>query len=272
MDEYGFAARLAWILKAETLSNGRLAADIEVDKSLVGRWVVGKVAPSAYNLGRLTQYLARRIDGFSLLDWELPRADFEARVARPGTAATVARPPLLCPDESIAETRIWAARYAGIWRTWRLTSAGDVDYLREHMRFTADDDRLDVRVASDRIEMTGYGRVFRHQLLLWTIEPVYGSVAFVLFNGLVRPSDRRIGGILSSAAFDQARTPFAEPIIAEHLVDADWDECRRLPTNVDRHDVPADIQIALAVDAGPSAFAAGIGAMILRFGPDRHRR
>ena len=64
----GFTARLELILKALSLTRGRLAAELGVDKSLVGRWVSGAVKPSALNLERLTAFVARRQPGFTLLD------------------------------------------------------------------------------------------------------------------------------------------------------------------------------------------------------------
>eukprot|EP01035_Chromulina_nebulosa_P002274 gene2273-biopygen1935 len=48
-----FAERLRLVLKALSISGGRLAADACVDKSLVSRWCSGAVTPSEHNLARL---------------------------------------------------------------------------------------------------------------------------------------------------------------------------------------------------------------------------
>ena len=66
-----FGAKLDLVLKALSMSRGRLAAELRVDKSLVGRWVAGSVTPSAHNLANLTLLIAAKCDGFSMLDWEL---------------------------------------------------------------------------------------------------------------------------------------------------------------------------------------------------------
>jgi DNA-binding transcriptional regulator YiaG len=42
-----FSAKLSLVLKVFSMSRGRLAADLGIDKSVVGRWVTGAVKPSA---------------------------------------------------------------------------------------------------------------------------------------------------------------------------------------------------------------------------------
>ena len=78
------ALNFALVLKGLTISNGRFAADLAVDKSLVGRWIAGTVTPSAYNRERLTRLIAERLPGFSLLDWDRPLADLAGVVDRRG--------------------------------------------------------------------------------------------------------------------------------------------------------------------------------------------
>src|ERR1700733_85997 len=75
-----FGAKLNLVLKAFSLSRGRLAAELKVDKSLVGRWAAGTVTPSAHNLAGLTGLIAKRLPGFSLLDWDLGIAGLAERL------------------------------------------------------------------------------------------------------------------------------------------------------------------------------------------------
>mgnify|MGYP000007444798 CR=1 FL=1 len=51
-----------WLIHYQITPRGRLAADLGVDKSVVGRWATGAVRPSDHNLSRLTA-LARRAGG-----------------------------------------------------------------------------------------------------------------------------------------------------------------------------------------------------------------
>src|ERR1700751_5269963 len=70
-----FAAKFALVLKALSISRGRLAADLGVDKSVVGRWVTGAVKPSSHNLSSLTALIAGGVRGFKMLDWDRSFAD-----------------------------------------------------------------------------------------------------------------------------------------------------------------------------------------------------
>ena len=49
-----FSEKLSFVLKALSLSRGALASELNVDKSLVGRWARGSVTPSRQNLARLS--------------------------------------------------------------------------------------------------------------------------------------------------------------------------------------------------------------------------
>ena len=63
-----FSTKLDLVLKALSMSRGRLAADLGVDKSLVGRWASGAVTPSAHNLENLTRLVASRRSASLVLD------------------------------------------------------------------------------------------------------------------------------------------------------------------------------------------------------------
>ncbi len=125
-----FAARLGLVMKALSISGGRLAADVGVDKSLVSRWCSGSVTPSAHNLTRITQAIAARHPGFTMLDWELDlpalAARFGVAVPAAATSATDAIPSAFAEwlsiptlrDAALAGASLHAA-LAGIWRTTR---------------------------------------------------------------------------------------------------------------------------------------------------------
>lgn len=56
-----FSEKLGLVLKSLSMSRGRLASELGVDKSLVGRWVSGTVTPSSHNLKNLTRLLMSRL-------------------------------------------------------------------------------------------------------------------------------------------------------------------------------------------------------------------
>lgn len=87
----GIAAKLELILKALSITRGRAAAEIGVDKPLMGRWVSGTVHPSARNLERLTVWIAGYHEGFSLLDWDVDIATLAKRFGVPAPTVMRAR-------------------------------------------------------------------------------------------------------------------------------------------------------------------------------------
>ena len=58
------------VQRIDAHDDGRMAAELGIDKSIVGRWARGAVQPSADNLARLTALLGDRVAGFTILDWE----------------------------------------------------------------------------------------------------------------------------------------------------------------------------------------------------------
>src|SRR5215472_7657504 len=92
-----FGKKLELALKRLSMSRARLAADLGVDKSVVGRWVTGAVRPSGHNLSRLSALIAGRIPGFSALDWDRDLAGFAEALGADPDAVPAARkgPPSL---------------------------------------------------------------------------------------------------------------------------------------------------------------------------------
>jgi transcriptional regulator with XRE-family HTH domain len=68
--ENAFSVKLNLTLKALSMNRSRLATELGVDKSIVGRWARGAVKPSPESLARLTEFVAERAPGFTALDWE----------------------------------------------------------------------------------------------------------------------------------------------------------------------------------------------------------
>src|ERR1043165_8583248 len=123
-DDREFATRLAYVMKALSLSQGRLSAALGVDKSVVSRWGSGARRPAANNLAALTTLVAERAPGFSMHDWDLAP---EALARRLGAGAATALPDipqnlrewLSWPQVSTISPDAMAAAKAveGIWRS-----------------------------------------------------------------------------------------------------------------------------------------------------------
>ncbi|WP_158818519.1 helix-turn-helix domain-containing protein [Methylocapsa sp. S129] len=77
------SAKLDFALKRANMSKGRLAAEAGVDKSAVGRWARGVVAPSEHNLASVTRILARKFSSFNLTSWHMPMEAFVLSLGGP---------------------------------------------------------------------------------------------------------------------------------------------------------------------------------------------
>ncbi len=89
-----FAERLDLALKALNLSCTQLAAQVGVDKSLISRWMSGRMRPTGYNLARISEVLARAKPGFNTLYWTRPRPEFDAMFWITGSEGAARHEPL----------------------------------------------------------------------------------------------------------------------------------------------------------------------------------
>lgn len=116
-----FAEKLRLAMGRANLSRAQLAQAVAVDKTVVGRWLNGVLAPSDHSLSALTAVLAKHLPQFDRVAWESPVADFARRlgVERPAPAATVtAESSVELPRalQTTASTRAFAEeRYAALW-------------------------------------------------------------------------------------------------------------------------------------------------------------
>ncbi|HEX2593636.1 MAG TPA: helix-turn-helix transcriptional regulator [Rhizomicrobium sp.] len=84
----GFAARLDLALKALNVSRVQFAAMVGVDKSLVSRWLSSQVTPTAHNLARISDALAKVKPGFNTMQWERPLGEYQSFLGLSESAAT----------------------------------------------------------------------------------------------------------------------------------------------------------------------------------------
>jgi len=149
-----FPRRLDVALKTLNISRAQLAVQVGVDKSLISRWLSGRMRPSSHNLTRISEVLSRARPGFNTLHWERPRPEFEAflGIGAPVPAAVPAgnaEAGIAPPPASAIAARVWArrgilgsalalaaARGAVSWLHWDRPQppaeiAGLVDHARE---------------------------------------------------------------------------------------------------------------------------------------------
>ena len=269
-----FHVKLAFVLKVLSVSRGALAADLGVDKSLVGRWVTGAVKPSAHNLARLSDYVAQRTGHFTVLDWDRPMANLAVFVgADPQTAPVATAPndadafPFTFMEENRTTTARRGAAYEGFYRTTRPYSQLPGRFMHDHMRVRLDaGGRLRFDMNTGGVAVQGWIWLLQNQLFVISAEQTSGAFAYVILNGVNSVKAMTLDGLMLSCALDPLRTPMATPILVERVGDLSGDvavddarlaEFGRLEPLAPEGSVAPNIVRHLARDFGPSHVAAG---------------
>ena len=278
-----FAARLALVLKALSISGGRLAADAGVDKSLVSRWRSGSVLPSAHNMARLTQVIAARHPGFTMLDWELDIPALAARfgVSAPAPAVSAQSPPsgfaewLALPkfrEAALASGKASSA-LAGFWRTTRPVPECPGKFVHDHVIMQATPDGpLSFRIGLFSSRMTGWSIAVGDQMYCCATNQLIGTSIFAIFNCVHRPRIDLLDGVTLACMADAGGTPVAAACLLERVGELSGDDeaddahyealLAEHPIAPDGS-VPEHVQRHLFRDTGPSALAAGGDPLIM---------
>lgn len=280
-----FSAKLDLVLKALSISRGRLAADLGVDKSVVGRWVTGAVRPSSHNLSSLTALIAGRAPGFKTLDWDRSFADLaELMGADPSAVPGLdsrAPPglPLAVAEHILATTSLRGSAYEGFFRSTR-------PYVLQPGRFVHDNAmvRLDpatgylkLRMGTGGTVVEGWLLTLHNQLFTIAADVTSGALLFGIFYGVATPRADVIDGLMLGPALDVGRTPTACAIIFHRVGDLTDDpeaddrrfgELSKSDPVAPDGSIPEDLRKHLIRDIGPEQQALG-GDVLLRLPLDR---
>lgn len=273
-----FSEKLALVLKALSMSRGRLASELGVDKSLVGRWVSGAVTPSSHNLENLTRLISGKRDGFTMLDWDRDLAglaklfDVEAMLVEPGTPAAAAGSVLDALFGPLQE----AARNAGPDRVgpyegfWRSTMAAPGQPVRLLCIYglirRAENGLIEFRGGCAGLLYDGWllpaeGKLFAMVLDVWARTPVA-----MILNTVSLPRATRLDGLVLTALMDSNRTPLATPIVFERIGDLSGDreaddlrfaELKTRKPFPEPGEISAEVQAHIVRDFGPGTAQVG---------------
>lgn len=259
-------------MKALSLSRGRLAADLGVDKSVVARWATGVVSPSGHNLAALTTLVAGRKPGFSMLDWDREPPALVALFGGQATetmapAAPVAGLPPAVIEQARATTERRGAAYEGFWRTTRPSMLMQRRFFHDHGMIRREANGLLA------IQFGGAGLLFEGlmlpaegQLFVTVYDTVGFTPIYLILNGVPLPKASMLDGLVMGAALNAARSPSAYPIIMERIGDLTGDraaddatcaELLRRDPLAPEGSVPETIERYLIRDIGPAAAKAG---------------
>jgi hypothetical protein len=208
-----------------------VAAKLQVDKSLVGRWAGGTVHPSDHNLSRITQLVAEHYPGFTGVDWERDIDGFAATLGLDQSLAMNAVAPSLdarLPLQSLAmarqETERRGGAYEGLWRTSRASLLmrdqvfHDFGLIRR-----SGEGLLEVSMAGSGLGFAGWAFPLEGNLFAVLDQSVGFTPLFLIFRGVSLPKATMLEGIGLMAAMDAGRTPTAFPLFLERIDDLSGD-------------------------------------------------
>lgn len=233
MAQESFGGKLRLVLKALSLSRTGLAAALNVDKSLVGRWAAGSVIPSEHNLANLTRFVATRIDGFTMLDWDRDDAAFARAL---GVAEAVAGPggnwfPDTILDEARRSTQRRGRAYEGLWCSTRSSSDLPGRFLHDvTMVRCAEDGFLEFRSGIEGVRYEGKALLLQHQLFSMASDVEHGAMIFGIYNGVARNRAEMLDGLTIGTLQDAGGSPACSAMILERIgeITGDLDEDLRL--------------------------------------------
>lgn len=265
-----FSGKLGLVLKALSLSRGRMASALNVDKSLVGRWATGSVRPSEHNLSRLTEFVATRHPGFTMADWdrELPSL---AKLFGVALVEERAPDPSLLPRQFLDQTRQATQQrgsaYEGFWQTTRpsVIMNGAIFHDRGMIRRNADG-LLHVRIGGSGLTFEGWVLPAEGNLFTVLYNNIGATPLFLVLRGVSLPRAEQLDGLLLLSALNAERTPTAVPVLLERIGDLAGDvvlddaRCEDLlaqESAVPEGEIAEDIVDYLMRDVGPEAAARG---------------
>ena len=273
MTDGDFPARLLLALKALSISRGRLAVELAVDKSVISRWLSGRQAPSGENLANLTGLVASRRPGFSLLDWE---ADLDTLGARLGVAP--AEPvngwgPLggWLPETVLHETKtltdLRGDAYEGHWRTTRPAIGQPGRFIHDPCLIRkAANGFLTCRIAVEDMRFEGWTFMTQTQLFTVMADPRTGMFTFSIFNAVLRQRAEVLDGISMGLQRVGGGSPAAMGCMMERVGflsddpaedDAAFEEAAKANPLAPEGSIAPEVAARLMPDVGPAALAAG---------------
>jgi len=198
----GFADRLQLALKAVNLSPAALGSAVGVDKSVVSRWLSGKVKPSGHNLTRIAIEIARRHPGFTTLDFDLPAAELRRAlglhepVPPQGSLDSVLSLPFGVIEATRAQVAWRGVEYFGHYDAyyWSYTQPGRI--VRCCLMLHQVDGLLAVRYGAQDMDFHGWALLLEGRLYMVMSEIRHQEMMFVVTNAGQHPRASIISGIM----------------------------------------------------------------------------
>ena len=232
MENDDFSQKLKLVLKVLVVSRAGLASELNVDKSLTGRWASGSVKPSEHNLAKITRFVASRVPGFTLLDW-----DRNIDSLRELLGVTEARQ----PDDNAGAIETWIPEsilkdalhngvrrgnaYDGIWKSTRASNDLPGRFIHDICLVrTRSDGLIEFRLGVEGVRYIGNSLLLQHQFFSIATDVEYGTMMFSIFNGVPRQRPEVMDGVSLTTLRDAGGSPIASASIMHRIADLTGDE------------------------------------------------
>lgn len=279
-----FNLKFEFVAKALSLSRGQLAMQLGIDKSVVSRWLSGARRPTSSGLARLTALVAGRVDGFTMLDWDL---DLEALAVRLAPIAE-RRPSAMVHEATPTGLREWQAlprlheamlasgdagqAAAGLWRALAPMPGSTSQFGQSFSMFRVNaDGSLRVDTGFFTMRRLGWSVAVGMQFFSCVTGTEDGYCAFTIMNRTPTPTLDVMDGIFLGCMADNGGVPIAMPLVMERIGDLtgddETDEARLadlLMTNpvLAAEEVAVEIRKRLAASVDPSLLTmAAVGSL-----------
>lgn len=253
-----FSGRLKLALKRANVSPAALGAAVGVDKSVVSRWISGRVRPTQHNLTRISTMLAQHLAGFTVLAFEASAEEFRTLV-QPAPAQKASDPtqsltiPFGALDASRRETDRRGIEYFGAYSMyyWSFSAPGKI--ARMALLLRPAEGLIEARYGADGFSFRGWALLLLNRMYVIFAEERFEAMAFLVLNAGQQPKARFITGILSGPA-EGLLVPTASPVVLVRQRDLTDDSAadfaaHKADSSLDpilsADDVPDDVRRAL---------------------------
>ena len=272
-----FSSKLTLVLKRLSLSRGRMAADMGVHKSAVGRWVSGLAAPSAHNLAQLTAQVAKRAPGFSVLDWDRSLEDLATLLgAERGRSAPLALGgglPVPLLGQALATTAQRGAGYEGFFRSTRPFAQYPGRFIHDECLVRRDGiGLLRLSLATGSVFIDAWLLPLKDHVFVIGSDLGNSTMAFALLNAVISEKVDRLDGLIMLVTQGGDNTATATAILLERTADLSGDRAVDDARFAERMggdglapagSISPELRAHLTRDLGPAQLALG-GDWLLR--------
>lgn len=211
-----FAGRLRLALKQANISPAALGAAVGVDKSVVSRWIAGRVRPTQHNLARIAAVLAQGLPGFTVLAFEAPAPAFRALLQPVAPDLATVGQSLPIPfgllDAARRETGRRGVEYFGAYLMYYRAFSQPGRIARMALMLRPEDGLIEARYGADGFAFRGWALLMLNRMYVVLAEERFEAMAFLVLNAGQQPKARFITGILSGPA-EGLLVPTASPVV-----------------------------------------------------------